>query len=80
MKISRLFWIGLIFVMSIIVFILGLIYLQEISIKKSNYTFTVLFENIQGLNVGDEVDMLGKKIGKVSHSRIMGQKIWKGYR
>ena len=75
MKISRLFWIGLIFVMSIVVFILGLMYLQEISIKKSNYTFTVLFENIQGLNVGDEVDMLGKKIGKVSHSRIMGQKI-----
>ena len=75
MKISRLFWIGLIFVMSIVVFILGLIYLQEISIKKSNYNFTVLFENIQGLNVGDEVDMLGKKIGKVSHSRIMGQKI-----
>ena len=75
MKISRLFWIGLIFVMSIIVFILGLMYLQEISIKKSNYTFTVLFENIQGLNVGDEVDMLGKKIGKVSHSRIIGQKI-----
>ena len=34
MKISRLFWIGLIFVMSIVVFILGLIYLQEISIKK----------------------------------------------
>jgi len=75
MKIPRLFWIGLIFVMSIVVFILGLMYLQEISIKKSNYTFTVLFENIQGLNVGDEVDMLGKKIGKVSRSRIMGQKI-----
>ena len=75
MKISRLFWIGLIFVMSIVVFILGLMYLQEISIKKSNYTFTVLFENIQGLNVGDEVDMLGKKIGKVSYSHIMGQKI-----
>ena len=75
MKISRLFWIGLIFVLSMVVFILGLMYLQEISIKKSNYTFTVLFENIQGLNVGDEVDMLGKKIGKVSHSRIMGQKI-----
>jgi phospholipid/cholesterol/gamma-HCH transport system substrate-binding protein len=61
--------------MSIVVFILGLMYIQEISIKKSNYTFTVLFENIQGLNVGDEVDMLGKKIGKVSHSRIIGQKI-----
>ena len=75
MKISRLFWIGLIFVLSCITFIGGLLYLQEISIRKSNYTFNVLFDNIQGLNVGDQVDMLGKKIGKVSHSRIIGQKI-----
>ena len=75
MKISRLFWIGMIFVLSIIAFISGLLYLQEISIRKSNYSFTVLFENIQGLNVGDQVDMLGKKIGKVSQSRIIGQKI-----
>ena len=75
MKISRLFWIGMIFVLSSIAFISGLLYLQEISIRKANYSFTVLFENIQGLNVGDQVDMLGKKIGKVSHSRIMGQKI-----
>ena len=48
MKTSRLFWIGLIFVLSIIVFIGGLLYIQDISIKKSNYTFTVLFENVQG--------------------------------
>ena len=75
MKISRLFWIGMIFVLSCITFISGLLYLQEISIRKSNYTFNVLFDNIQGLNVGDQVDMLGKKIGKVSHSRIIGQKI-----
>ena len=75
MKVSRLFWIGLIFVLSSISFVGGLLYLQDISIRKSNYTFTVLFENIQGLNVGDQVDMLGKKIGKVSHSRIIGQKI-----
>ena len=75
MKISRLFWIGMIFVLSGIAFIGGLLYLQEISIRKSNYTFNVLFDNIQGLNVGDQVDMLGKKIGKVSHSRIIGQKI-----
>ena len=75
MKVSRLFWIGLIFVLSSIAFVGGLLYLQDISIRKSNYIFTVLFENVQGLNMGDEVDMLGKKIGKVSHTRIMGQKI-----
>ena len=75
MNVSRLFWIGLIFIISGMVFVGGLLYLQEISFRKSNYTFTVLFENVQGLNVGDQVDMLGKKIGKVSQTRIMGQKI-----
>ena len=75
MKVSRLFWIGLIFVFSSIAFVVGLLYLQEISIRKSNYSFTVLFDNVRGLNVGDQVDMLGKKIGKVSQTRIIGQKI-----
>ena len=75
MKISRLFWIGLIFVLSGVVFVGGLLYIQDISIKKSNYTFTVLFENVQGLHVGDQVDMLGKKIGKVTKTHFMGQKI-----
>ena len=75
MNFSRLFWIGLVFIISGMIFVGGLLYFQEISLRKSNYTFTVLFENVQGLNVGDQVDMLGKKIGKVSHTRIMGQKI-----
>ena len=56
MMISRLFWIGLIFVLSIVAFVSGLLFIQDISIKKSNYTFTVLFENVQGLHVGDQVE------------------------
>ena len=75
MKVSRLFWIGMVFVISSIAFVGGLMYLQEMTFRKSNYTFIVLFDNVQGLHVGDQVDMLGKKIGKVSKSRIMGQKI-----
>ena len=75
MKISRLFWIGMIFMASSAAFVAGLLYLQDISIRQANYTFTVLFDNIQGVNVGDQVDMLGKKIGKVSQSRIIGQRI-----
>ena len=75
MKVSRLFWIGSIFVLSILAFVGGLLYIQDISIKKSNYKFTVLFENVQGLHVGDQVDMLGKKIGKVTKTHFMAQKI-----
>ncbi len=75
MKTSRLFWIGLIFVLCGVAFVTGLLYIQDISIKKSKYTFTVMFENVQGLHVGDQVDMLGKKIGKVTRTRFMAQKI-----
>ena len=75
MKTSRLFWIGLIFVLCGVAFVAGLLYIQDISIKKSKYTFTVMFENVQGLHVGDQVDMLGKKIGKVTRTRFMAQKI-----
>ena len=75
MKISRLFWIGFIFVISGVAFVGGLLYIQDISIKKSNYTFMVLFENVQGLHVGDQVDMLGKKIGKVTKTHFRTQKV-----
>ena len=57
MKLSRLFWIGLTFVFISIIFVFGLLYIQDISIRKSNYIFTVIFENVQGLHMGDEVDI-----------------------
>ena len=49
--------------------------MQDISLKKSNFTFTVIFESVQGLNNGDNVTMLGKRIGKVSKIKLIGQKI-----
>jgi len=75
MKFSKLFWMGvLIFVLSGL-FIVGIMYVQDITLKKSNYSFTVIFANVQGLNEGDDVNMLGKRIGKVSRAKIIGQKI-----
>ena len=75
MRASRLFWIGLIISSSIIVFIFGLLYLQDISLNKASLRFTVMFNNVQGLNDGDKVNMLGKRIGKVSSARIMANRI-----
>jgi phospholipid/cholesterol/gamma-HCH transport system substrate-binding protein len=56
-------------------FLFGIMYVQDITLKKSNYSFTVIFANVQGLNEGDDVNMLGKRIGKVSRAKIIGQKI-----
>ena len=75
MKISKYFLVGFVFIIAGLTFVVGLLYIQDISIQQSNYSFTVLFENVQGLNVGDQVDMLGKKVGKVSQTRIKGPKI-----
>ena len=75
MKFSKLFWMGLLIFVLTGLFLIGIMYIQDISIKKSNYSFTVIFANVQGLNEGDDVNMLGKRIGKVSRAKIIGQKI-----
>ena len=75
MRLSNLFWIGLVISTSIIVFVFGLLYLQDISLNKPSLRFTVMFDNVQGLNDGDNVSMLGKRIGKVSAAKIMGNRV-----
>ena len=75
MKTSNLFWVGLTIFISVVIFVGGVLYLQDVSFNKSNYSFTVIFENVQGLNDGDSVNMLGKRIGKVSKTKIIGQQI-----
>lgn len=75
MKVSKLFWIGITISFSIVVSVLGLLYLQDISFNKASLKFTVMFDNVQGLNDGDKVNMLGKRIGKVSSAKIIGNRI-----
>ncbi|MBT5078866.1 MAG: MCE family protein [Candidatus Marinimicrobia bacterium] len=75
MKFSKLFWMGLLIFVLTGLFLIGIMYVQDITLKKSNYSFTVIFANVQGLNEGDDVNMLGKRIGKVSRAKIIGQKI-----
>ena len=75
MKVSKLFWIGLTISSSIVVLVLGLLYLQDISFNQASLRFIVMFDNVQGLNDGDKVNMLGKRIGKVSSAKIMGNRI-----
>ena len=73
---NDLFRVGFIMFIAVIAFILGIFYLQDISIQKSNFTFSVIFDSAQGLNEGNNVTMLGKRIGKVSKTRIIeGNKI-----
>ena len=72
---KKLFIIGLTVFVSIIIFIGGLFFLQDLSIKGSNYAFNVIFNETPGLYEGDDVKMLGKKIGTITNTKIIDKKV-----
>jgi len=70
---------GSIIFIAIIAFVIGILYLQDIKLQSSNFTFSVIFDSAQGLNEGNNVTMLGKRIGRVTKTRIIeGNKIGVG--
>ena len=75
MKISRLAWIGFVIFSAVLIFFYGVRFLQEESFQKSTFRFNVVFDDLQGLDISDDVRMLGKKIGRISGTKIIGQKI-----
>ena len=74
-KSIKLFWIGILTCLSFILFFYGIKYLQNESFQQSTLSFKVVFKNSQGIDNGDEVRMLGKKIGYVRATNIIGQNI-----
>ena len=75
MKLTKSFWNGLIVILTFVLFYFMVQYLKNDLTGQSTYNFVVLFESVQGLNEGDNVNMLGKKIGKVNSTNITGQKV-----
>ena len=75
MKSYRLASIGFIVFISMAILFFGIRFLQNESFQKSTFTFKVVFNDLQGLDISDDVRMLGKKIGRVSGTEIIGQKI-----
>ena len=75
MNINKLTWIGVSVFFTVLVFFYGIQFLQNEAFQKSNFTFNIIFNDLQGLDVSDDVKMLGKRIGRVSGTKIIGQKI-----
>ena len=75
MKINRLAWVGIVIFSSLLVFFYGIRFLQEETFQKSTFKFNVVFNDLQGLDISDDVKMLGKKIGRISGTKLIGQKI-----
>ena len=74
-KSIKLFWIGILTCVSFVLFFYGVKYLQNESFQQSSISFKVIFKNSQGIDNGDDVRMLGKKIGYVKATNIIGQNI-----
>ena len=72
---KKLFIIGVTIFLSAIILVVGMFYLQDISIKNSNYSFNVIFNETPGLYEGDDVKMFGKKIGIITDIRIIDKKV-----
>ncbi len=75
MNINKITWIGFSVFFSILCFFYGIKFLQNETFQQSNFTFNVIFNDLQGLDVSDDVKMLGKRIGRVTGTKIIGQKI-----
>lgn len=75
MKYNKLSIIGIVVFLSVLVFFYGIKFLQDESFQKSNFSFNVVFNDLQGLDISDDVRMLGKRIGRVTGTKIIGEKI-----
>ena len=71
----KLFRVGFITFVSFIIFFYGMKFLQNENFQKSTISFKIVFKNSQGIDSGDEVRMLGKKIGFVTAANIIGENI-----
>ena len=75
MKSYKVAGIGFLVFVSLVTFFYGIRFLQDESLQKSTFTFKVIFNDLSGVDISDDVRMLGKKIGRVSRTEIIGQKI-----
>ena len=75
MKKNRLAGIGVLVITAFVLFFYGIKFLQDETFQKSTFNFKVVFNDIQGIDVSDDVKMLGKKIGRITGTEIVGQKI-----
>ncbi len=75
LKLSKIFWIGFLVLSTSVFFFYGVRFLQDESFQSSMFTFKVVYKDAQGIDSGDDVQMLGKKIGFVKSTIIEGQNI-----
>jgi phospholipid/cholesterol/gamma-HCH transport system substrate-binding protein len=62
--------VGILFILSVILLVLGILWFKEFKIHGASYEVTVEFPNTSGLSVGDQVEVKGVPSGKVDDIRF----------
>ena len=57
--------VGLFVLLAVVIFVLGILFLEEYRFEGSGYGLKVRFANVRGLTEGDPVDVAGLKVGSV---------------
>jgi phospholipid/cholesterol/gamma-HCH transport system substrate-binding protein len=75
MKLSNEVKLGMAIFAAVIVFVGGIIYLRGVDFQKREYTLTILYNNVNGLQEGSPITIAGLAVGKVEELKLIGTAI-----
>ena len=75
MKLSNEIKLGMAVFAAVIVFVGGVIYLRGVDFQKREYTLTILYNNVNGLQEGNPITIAGLAVGKVEDLKLVGTAI-----
>lgn len=75
MKLSNEVKLGMSIFAAVIVFVGGIIYLRGVDFQKREYTLTILYDNVNGLQEGNPITIAGLAVGKVEEMKLIGTAI-----
>jgi ABC-type transport system involved in resistance to organic solvents, periplasmic component len=75
MKLSNEIKLGMAIFAAVIVFVGGVIYLRGVDFQKREYTLTIFYNNVNGLQEGNPITIAGLSVGKVEDMKLVGTAI-----
>jgi phospholipid/cholesterol/gamma-HCH transport system substrate-binding protein len=75
MKLSNEVKLGMAIFAAVIVFVGGVIYLRGVDFQRREYTLTILYSNVNGLQEGNPITIAGLAVGKVEELKLIGTAI-----
>ncbi len=75
MKLSNEIKLGMVIFAAVIVFVGGMIYLRGVDFQKREYSLTIFYNNVNGLQEGNPITIAGLAVGKVEEMKLVGTAI-----